>query len=234
MNERDSDRRQGSLLGHVLAALGLLGLMALVRYVAHKLPSTNPLKKGANAGLPNSASAHAGNNTAGQASSGTQGEDPSPPATRERVAVRHERSDLRFSWILGLLVVIVGVGAVQFYVVRQLFDYQAAAQAEDKRSPYPPVPTQLPPAPQLEQLERMAGDPNADVQRQLLAAEHVLDSYGPTPDRGFVHVPIAEAMTQVAGRLPVRKVPGDGGVKGRGLLDAGASNSGRIYQGAVP
>jgi hypothetical protein len=95
--------------------------------------------------------------------------------------------------------------------------------------------TQLPPEPRLEQLDRMAGNTeNSDVSKSLAAKEKVLNSFGPTTEKGFVHIPIQQAMKAVAGKLPARKEPQPPTVANQGLLEAGESNSGRMFRGPSP
>ena len=106
-----------------------------------------------------------------------------------------------------------------------------------KKSPYPLAPgfsRKLPPEPRLEQLDRLAGIDNADVAEKLAEKEKALDSYGPTEEKGFVHIPIQQAMKAVAGKLPMRKEPQGPTAADNGLLDAGQSNSGRIFRGPSP
>ena len=47
--------------------------------------------------------------------------------------------------------------------------------------------------------------PNID--KRLAAQEKMLNSYGPTEEKGFVHIPIQQAIEAVADKLPVRKQP---------------------------
>ena len=71
--------------------------------------------------------------------------------------------------------------------------------------------------------------------KQLAAKEKLLHSYGSTADKGFVQIPIEQAMKAVAGTLPVAKESSQGrAVKGNGLLEAGESNSGRMFRGPMP
>ena len=88
----------------------------------------------------------------------------------------------------------------------------------------------LPPEPRLEQIDRMAGAGASKFSKALAEKEKVLNSYGPSEEKGFVRVPIQEAIKATAGKLPVRKQP-PGGVKDNGLMDAGQPNSGRILNG---
>ena len=58
-----------------------------------------------------------------------------------------------------------------------------------------------------------------------------LYSYGPTHDEDYVHVPIDEAMKQLANKLPVREAPSaEQARREGGLVDAGESNSGRMFR----
>jgi hypothetical protein len=92
----------------------------------------------------------------------------------------------------------------------------------------------LPPKPRLEQIDRMANKANPDALKSLEAKEKALNSFGPTEEKGFVHVPIRQAMKAVAGKLPVRKEPPTSTAAGKGLLEGGESNSGRMLRGPSP
>ena len=70
----------------------------------------------------------------------------------------------------------------------------------------------------------------SNFSKALAEKEKVLNSYGPSEEKGFVHVPIQEAIKATAGKLPVRKQP-PGGANDNGLMDAGQSNSGRMFKG---
>ena len=81
----------------------------------------------------------------------------------------------------------------------------------------------------------MTPEESAAVNKQLAAKEKALHSYGSTADKGFVRVPIEQAMKAVAGTLPVAKESSQGrAAKGNGLLEAGESNSGRMFRGPMP
>jgi hypothetical protein len=80
----------------------------------------------------------------------------------------------------------------------------------------------------------MAGAAKSDVSKRLAAKEKALDSYGPTTEKGFIHIPIQQAMKAIAGKLPIRKQPQASTAASSGLLDGGESNSGRMFQGPSP
>jgi hypothetical protein len=66
---------------------------------------------------------------------------------------------------------------------------------------------------------------------KLAAQEKVLNSYGPTAEKGFVHIPIQQAIKATVGKLPVKRQTQGEAAKDRGLIDAGESNSGRMFRG---
>jgi hypothetical protein len=80
----------------------------------------------------------------------------------------------------------------------------------------------------LEQIDRLANIEAADVFAMEAAKEKALQRYGPTEEKGFVHIPITRAIEAVAGKLPVTKTPQPHPRETGGLLDWGASNSGRF------
>ena len=106
-----------------------------------------------------------------------------------------------------------------------------------RREAYTGVPPSapLPPEPRLEQLDRMTPEESAIVNKQLAAKEKALHSYGSAAEKGFVQVPIEQAMKAVAGSLPVAMDSSRGeAAKGNGLLEAGESNSGRMFREQMP
>jgi hypothetical protein len=146
---------------------------------------------------------------------------------------RYERKDIRLRWLLIFMVGVCCFAAVHYYVTWRFFWWQENAQ-EAKESPYPLRPTmstKLPPEPRLEQLDRMAKVETSDVSKRLAAQERTLNSYGPTEEKGFVHIPIQQAIKAVAGKLPVRRESPAPTAKNRGLMEEGESNSGRVLRG---
>jgi hypothetical protein len=84
----------------------------------------------------------------------------------------------------------------------------------------------LPPEPRLEQIDHMQNKLSGTVDQRQAA-------YEPPAEKGFVHIPIEDAMKKIVDQLPVREQPPDHG-KDRGLLDDGLSNSGRMFRGGEP
>jgi hypothetical protein len=148
------------------------------------------------------------------------------------VGVRYERKDIWLRWVLALLLGAMCFVAILLFVIWRLF-WLREGIVEAAKSPYAVAPrsaTQLPPEPRLEQIDRLAGVAASDVNKRQTAQERILNSYGPTADKGFVHVPIRQAIRAVAGQLPVRhKSPGET-AEDNGLIDAGESNSGRMFR----
>jgi hypothetical protein len=161
-----------------------------------------------------------------------------PDGRIEHPGVRHEPSDVRFRTVLALVALACSVLAIWGYAVWRFYWFQEAAQADIKASSYPLAPglsTQLPREPRLEQLDRMAAAENPEASKRLADKEKALHRYGPAAEKGFVHIPIEQAIRAVAGNLPVAKQPSPGTpVHNNGLLDAGASNSGRMFRGPLP
>jgi hypothetical protein len=159
----------------------------------------------------------------------------------ERPGIRYEPKDVSFGWLLVVLLVGIGILGVISYTIWHFYWFQESALEESGKSPYPLAPAplmQLPPEPRLEQLNRMAGVERSNVFKRQLAKEKVLHGYGPTAEKGFVHVPIQHAMKVLAaksqaGQLPESK-PRPPAARDQGLLDAGESNSGRMFRKGSP
>jgi hypothetical protein len=159
-----------------------------------------------------------------------------PDGRIEHPSVRYERSDANFRWILGIILGAMVFAAVVHYLVLVFVQGYAGYEDKAKKSPYPLAPgpsTRLPREPRLEQLDRTAGIESPDVYRREAAKEDILNTYGPTETEDFVHIPIDQAMTLALREnyLPVRPAPPAGQrSRDNGLVDAGASNSGRIFR----
>jgi len=154
----------------------------------------------------------------------------------ENPSIKFEHRDVPFRGVLIIAIIGVVIGATIFALVYWFFlaDTQRLAYRRESEFPLAEHPSNtLPAKPRLEEVDRMVGDPREDVFRRLLAQEEQLESYGETKEKGFVHIPIRRAMESLAGQLPVRKErPAPS--KDNGLVDSGASNSGRLFRGATP
>jgi hypothetical protein len=157
-----------------------------------------------------------------------------PDGRIEHPSVRSEKSDASFRWILGLLigslVLAVVIHGVTWWFFHDYNDYQSRLS----KSPFPlaPAPSkQLPPEPRLEQLDRMEVIQSPNLFVREATKEAILQGYGPTPEKGFVHVPIERAIKHLAGKLPANKDKADATRRDNGLLDAGEPNSGRLFRG---
>jgi hypothetical protein len=149
-------------------------------------------------------------------------------------SIQYERRDVPFRWVLVVAIAFVFVGGAIFMLVYAFFraDTDRVASRRESEFPLAEHPSDaLPVAPRLEEIDRLNGLPQENVYLQLLAKETELERYGKTSEKGFVHIPISRAMESLAGHLPVRKQPPTD-TKDNGLLDSGASNSGRMFRGA--
>ena len=109
-----------------------------------------------------------------------------------------------------------------------------ASQEAAKRSPYPLAPTlsaQLPPEPRLEQLDRLAGVESSDVDKRLAAQRRRAQQLRANRRKGIrPHSHPAGhrgGRRQVAGAQAARRPT----TNDNGLIDAGESNSGRMFRG---
>jgi hypothetical protein len=153
--------------------------------------------------------------------------------------VRYERSDANHRWVIGIvLATLVLAAVIQSVIMRFFQDYQAY-QDSIKRSRYSlalPRSERLPPQPRLEQINRMASEQGGDVYSREQRKENVLDRYGTLPgDEKFVRIPIERAIDYLADKQPARpRQPAtDQARRQNGLVNDGASNSGRMFRGAA-
>lgn len=204
----------------MLGVLGGMGLATFLQYLGWRAKQPGPTEEAAGPATP------------------VEKPPPEPEVIRypdgriEHPRVRHEPRDIPFGWIFVFIVVLSCVATVHYYLVWRYLQAQMAGQDVVKRSPFPLAPTpstKLPPEPRLEQLNRMSGVEESNVYARRAAAEKILHSYGPTEEKGFVRVPIQQAMEMVAGKLPARKDTPQANADG--LLDGGGPNSGRIFRG---
>ena len=161
-----------------------------------------------------------------------------PDGRIEHPSVRSEPHVLPLGRIMATIVAVMVTGGILFYFVWIFFVARENQQLAVKASNYPLATAprmQLPAQPRLVPLDRLTGNESANVYDRELAYENKLNSYGPTDEAGFVHIPIAEAIKMIVPKLPVRSsaAPLDS-YKGDGLLDGGEPNSGRVYQKAPP
>jgi hypothetical protein len=149
----------------------------------------------------------------------------------EHPSVHHDPRDVRVGCVFAVMGFAICFAALHYFAVWRYYDLQRDKQSP---SPYPlqPHPSRaLPPAPRLEPLDRMAEFEASNVFVRRAARERRLHGYGPTREEGYVHIPIEQAMQQLAGELPVREEPPPAPIKSHGLVTGGESNSGRMFRG---
>jgi hypothetical protein len=123
-------------------------------------------------------------------------------------SVRHEPTDANFRWIMciGVASLVLAV-LIHWGLLEALFGY-CAYQARIKESTFPLAEGQkqeLPRQPLLEPLERLAPRGEVRAPARQPPEENQLDRYGPTPEEGYVRIPINRAMRLVEDQLPVEK-----------------------------
>lgn len=152
----------------------------------------------------------------------------------EHVEIKYEKADVHFGWILALVIAGCCVAATHYFVIWEYFKWQKSTQATKNESLFVPSNepvTQLPKPPILEPLAQMAKDESVDTFKRLVAKEKTLNSQGPTSEKGFIHIPIQQAIKEIEGKLPVRNENQKQVFKDSGLVDSGESNSGRMFRG---
>jgi hypothetical protein len=161
-----------------------------------------------------------------------------PDGELEHPNVRFEERQVPVGWVLAIAIITCCIGAVIFVGVHFFLKSQESTLAIARKSPFPLVQhpsDKLPPEPRLEQVDRVANVKTPNVFLRERAKEEILNGYGTTDEKGFVHIPIEGAMELIAGHLPVRKQPEgsetqEATSKDDGLVDAGDPNSGRMFQ----
>jgi hypothetical protein len=157
-----------------------------------------------------------------------------PDGELKNPSVHHEESDANTRWILifggGVLITAVVIHGLVLW----FFFNREDSEARAKKSSFPLAPQRskdLPPAPRLEQLDRQEPIGISNVQERRAESAGELNSYGPTPEKGYVRIPIDRAMKLVLDQLRARKGHPESKKKEDGLAEGGESNSGRMYRG---
>ena len=162
------------------------------------------------------------------------GSESSPPVRPEN---RYEETDASFRGVTIVAIAGCVIGAAVFVAVRGFYwaalESQPPARATTFTAPENPT-EQLPPEPRLELLDRQQKTPASNVSRWEQGEEKALETYGTSDEKGFVRIPLKEAMQIVVGQLPSRKPADQPKYPDRGLIDAGESNSGRMFRGGSP
>ena len=157
-----------------------------------------------------------------------------PDGRIEHLSVRREPRDVRALWIVAVFSAGVILGAILLFVVWGLFEHSEREQRQVKASTYPLAPQPslaLPREPRLDPLNKTLGNKEADVYARESANEARINTFGPSNEKGFVRIPIGEAIKLAVKQLPARKQPPkEAAGKDSGLRDGGGPNSGRVYQ----
>jgi hypothetical protein len=167
------------------------------------------------------------------------GSEPSP-APPLRPDNRYEERDVSFRAVVIVAVAGCAIGGVTFFAVRGFYwaalesrtGGQTALAPADRPSEKPTE--QLPPEPRLELLDRLQKTPASNVARWEQGEEKSLEKYARSDEKGFVRIPLEQAMDLTAGQLKARPASEVPKFRDKGLVDAGESNSGRMFRGAKP
>jgi len=154
-----------------------------------------------------------------------------PDGRVEHPQVHYEHTDASLGGIILVLIWAMFIASLLFLLVLQFFFKYRAYEADIRKSAFPlaPKPSQaLPSEPRLQPLDLLTGHKDADPYWRQKVKEDELNRYGHTAEKGFVHIPIDRAIQHVAGKLPARKAEAQ--ERDNGLVDAGESNSGRMYR----
>lgn len=159
-----------------------------------------------------------------------------PDGRIEHPSVKREHTDVRSGRILAFLVICLILGGADFFVVWHMFLSGEREQTHIKASTYPLAPAPsltLPHEPRLDPLNRVVGNEQANVFQIEADDLRKLNEVGPA-EKGFVRIPIQDAMKLVVPRLPVSKQPDQAAGKDDGLRYGGGPNSGRVFEEAQP
>jgi hypothetical protein len=129
------------------------------------------------------------------------------------------------------------LGVFLLFVVLLYCIHARERLAEERKSRFPLAQSpseDLPPPPRVEQLDRLEGYRRSNVARREGINLEELSRYGQTDEKGFVQVPIDQAIRHLAGRLPARKEQAEREPRDNGLVDGGEPNSGRLFNRRKP
>jgi hypothetical protein len=145
-----------------------------------------------------------------------------------------ERTDINFGRVFALVIVTGCVFALMFALNWYFFRAERHVQDERKSSPFARSsagPPSLPPPPRLEQIDRVERGTEESYNAKAAEMLRQLHTSGPAAEKGFIHIPIEQAMKDIVKQLPVRKESSDEALH---PVYAGSSNSGRTLSGAPP
>jgi hypothetical protein len=157
-----------------------------------------------------------------------------PDGQIEHPRVRYQPGDAPLAAILAIIAAVICYGCLHYTAAWWFFREREGSEQAAKQSTLPLAmqrADRLPAEPRLEQLDRLAEIKAPDADHPQAADEALLNSFGPTDDEGFVHVPIERAIDHLIGRLPVRQSQHEDSLHSGGLVHEGDSNSGRVYRG---
>jgi len=161
-----------------------------------------------------------------------------PDGRIEHPTVEREPRDVRFNRAIWVIVGALVIGAIQLWAVWCFYKNRERHEERINASRYPLRKRQtgdLPREPRLEQVDRLAGITGESVRRREISDDELLSSYGRTPDEGYIRIPIDKAMELVLDELHSRdqkQAPDQ--TKSSGLVNAGESNSGRLFRKRSP
>jgi len=122
----------------------------------------------------------------------------------EHPDVPYEKKDIRFGCILAVIIATACIFALVFTLDWYFFRQEEWRQGEIKRSPYTRSSAEtsfLPPSPRLEQVDRMESKIKSEENKaednydeRLAEMVRQLHGSGPTAEKGFVHIPIEQAI----------------------------------------
>ncbi len=161
-----------------------------------------------------------------------------PDGRIEHPTVEREPRDVHFRRAMWVIAGALVIGAIELWAVWRFYKNRERHEEQVNASHYPLRQRQtgeLPREPRLEQVDRLAGITGESVRRREISDDELLSTYGLTPDEGFLRVPIDKAMQLVLKELHSRdQEQTSNETKSSGLVNAGESNSGRLFRKRSP
>jgi hypothetical protein len=141
-----------------------------------------------------------------------------PDGRLEHPSIQFETKDVHFRTIIVILVGAIVLAFITFVVLYLFFRAYSDYKARIMKSPFPLAPTPSTAFPESPVLEGLRSE-------ELVRPAEI------SVEKGYVRIPVEEAMKYLANKLPARPASrADAVRRAGGLVDAGEPNSGRLFR----